>query len=108
MAAAGLSSRDYHDGLALVSEAAAADGTQPFERPTIEGLLQVIPADRAGYFEYSNGGEAFGTANTFFVDAPFCATRAGLKTRSSRPSAHGRCVTRATATPPLSLCRAHL
>lgn len=74
MAAAGLSSRDFHDGLALVSEAAAADGTQPFERPTIEGLLQVIPADRAGYFEYSNGGEAFGTANTFFVDAPFCAT----------------------------------
>ena len=74
MAAAGLSSRDYHDGLALVSEAAAADGPQPFERPTIEGLLQVIPADRAGYFEYSNGGEAFGTANTFFVDAPFCAT----------------------------------
>ena len=72
MAAARLSNRDYHDALALVSEAAAADGTQPFERSTIEGLLQVIPANRAGYFEYSNGGEACGTANTFFVDAPSC------------------------------------
>ena len=67
-----MSNRDYHDALALVSEAAAADGTQPFERSTIEGLLQVIPADRAGYFEYSHGGEAFGTANTYFVDAPSC------------------------------------
>jgi len=46
------------------------DGTQPFERPTIESLLQVIPADRAGYFEYSNGGEVLGAANTFFVDHP--------------------------------------
>ena len=66
-----LSDRDYHAALALVSEAAATDGTQPFERSTIESLLQVIPADRAGYFEYSNGGEVFGTPNTFFVDAPF-------------------------------------
>ena len=72
MPAARLSNRDHHDALALVSEAAAADGTQPFERSTIESLLQVIPANRAGYFEYSNGGEAFGTANTFFVDAPSC------------------------------------
>ena len=72
MPAARLSNRDYHDALALVSEAAAADGTQPFERSAIESLLQVIPADRAGYFEYNNGGEAFGTANTFFVDAPSC------------------------------------
>ena len=70
MAATRLSDRDYHDALALVSEAAAVDGVQPFERSTIEGLLQVIPANRAGYFEYSNGGEACGTANTFFVDAP--------------------------------------
>jgi len=72
--AAPLSDRDYHDALALVSEAAAADGTQPFERSTIESLLQLIPANRAGYFEYSNGGEAYGTANTFFVDAPFFCT----------------------------------
>jgi DNA-binding CsgD family transcriptional regulator len=67
-----LSDRDYHDALALVSEAAAVDTTQPFERSTIESLLQLIPANRAGYYEYSNGGEFFGTANTFFVDAPLC------------------------------------
>ena len=70
MPAARLSDRDYHDALALVSETAAVDTTQPFERSTIESLLQLIPANRAGYFEYSNGGEAFGTANTYFVDAP--------------------------------------
>ena len=71
MPAACLSDRDYPDALALVSEAAAADTTQPFERSTIEGLLELIPANRAGYFEYSNCGEAFGTPNTYFVDAPF-------------------------------------
>ena len=52
------------------------DGTQPFERSTVENLLHLIPGDRAGYFEYNNGGEAAGTSNTFFVDAPFLATLA--------------------------------
>jgi DNA-binding CsgD family transcriptional regulator len=63
---------DYHAALALVSEAAATHGAQPFERPTVESLLRVIPADRAGYFEYGGGGEVDGTANTFFVDEPAC------------------------------------
>ena len=30
----------------------------------------MIPADRAGYFEYGNGGISDGAANTFFVDDP--------------------------------------
>lgn len=61
---------DYEAALSLVAEAADTSGVQPFELPTIERLLQVIPAERAGYFEYHEGGEAFGTPNTFFVDHP--------------------------------------
>jgi DNA-binding CsgD family transcriptional regulator len=65
-----LSERDHHAALALVSEAAATHLAQPFERPTIESLLRMIPADRAGYFEYGEGGSCNGAANTFFVDDP--------------------------------------
>jgi DNA-binding CsgD family transcriptional regulator len=67
-----LSNSDHHDTLALLSEAAAVDGRQPFEHATIESLLRLIPADRAGYFEYGGGGEVEGIANTFFVDEPAC------------------------------------
>jgi DNA-binding CsgD family transcriptional regulator len=38
--------------LRVVAEAAAADGETPFERPLIERLSRLVPADRAGYFEY--------------------------------------------------------
>ena len=43
---------DLDAALSLVSEAAATNGLRPFEQHTIEDLLGVIPADRAGYFEY--------------------------------------------------------
>jgi DNA-binding CsgD family transcriptional regulator len=66
-----LGHRDYDAALGLVAEAAGTSGAQPFELPAVEGLLRLIPADRAGYFEYGDGGLAFGTANTFFVDHPF-------------------------------------
>jgi DNA-binding CsgD family transcriptional regulator len=63
--------RDLHAVLALVSEAAAADGGQPFERHTIERLLRMIPADRGGYFEYRNGGIVCGEpSNDYLVDVP--------------------------------------
>lgn len=62
--------RDYDAALSLVSEAAATQGVQPFEPPTVEALLRAIPADRAGYFEYSNAGVSFGGSNTFLVDEP--------------------------------------
>lgn len=69
--AARLGHRDLHAALSLVSEAAAASDAQPFEHPMIESLLRVIPADRAGYFEYSNGGLLAGVSgNTFFVEEP--------------------------------------
>ena len=65
-----LGHRDYESALSLVTEAADTSATQPFELPTVHGLLRMIPADRAGYFEYGAGGTVYGTANTFFVDEP--------------------------------------
>ena len=51
---------DYEAALSLVAEAADTSGMQPFEFPAIERLLQVIPAQRAGYYEYHGGGVACG------------------------------------------------
>jgi DNA-binding CsgD family transcriptional regulator len=47
-----LGPNDLDSALAVVAEAASIDGEQPFELPVIERLLDLIPADRAGYFEY--------------------------------------------------------
>jgi DNA-binding CsgD family transcriptional regulator len=66
---------DYDDALAFVSEAAATSGSQPFELPVIEGLLRLIPARGAGYYEYSGGGYRTGAGNTYFVDTPGCWPR---------------------------------
>lgn len=68
--AARLGHRDLHAALSLVSEAAATSHAQPFEHPTLESLIRMIPADWAGYFEYSNGGPVCGFGNTFFVQEP--------------------------------------
>jgi DNA-binding CsgD family transcriptional regulator len=65
-----LGHRDYESALSLVSEAADTSGMQPFELPTVQSMLRVIPAERAGYFEYGGGGVLFGTGNSFFVDEP--------------------------------------
>ena len=46
-----LGHRDYDGALTLVAEAAGLNGRQPFELPTIERLRELIPADRAGYYE---------------------------------------------------------
>lgn len=68
--AARLGHRDLHAALSLVSEAAATSDAQPFEHPTLESLIRMIPADWAGYFEYSNGGPVCGAGTTFFVEEP--------------------------------------
>ncbi len=47
-----LGPNDLDGALAVVAEAASIQGAQPFELPVIERLLALIPADRAGYFEY--------------------------------------------------------
>lgn len=62
-----LSHGDLDSALAFVSEVAATHGAEPFERATIERLVRMIPADRAGYFEYGGIPEV---ANSFFVDVP--------------------------------------
>ena len=54
-----------------MSEAAASNGSQPFEAPTIERLLRLVPGDHAGYYEYSFGPLVEGLLpNTYFVEHP--------------------------------------
>jgi DNA-binding CsgD family transcriptional regulator len=50
-----LAGRDIDRVLALVAEAAAGDGAQPFELCVIERLLKLVPAERAGYYECRYG-----------------------------------------------------
>lgn len=47
-----LRQRDVDGALGVVAEAAAGDGPEPFTVEVIRRLLSLIPADRAGYFEY--------------------------------------------------------
>jgi DNA-binding CsgD family transcriptional regulator len=61
-----LDSRDVDRVLAVVAEAAAGEGPQPFELPVIERLLELVPADRAGYYEYA----CCGGPNLFEVEKP--------------------------------------
>ena len=63
-----LDSRDVDRVLAVVTEAAAGDGPQPFELPVIERLLELVPADRAGYYEYEVAG--CGGPNLFEAEKP--------------------------------------
>ena len=59
--------KDLDGALAVVAEAASMDGVQPFELPVIERLLDLIPADRAGYFEY---GPPFGSIFSVEISYP--------------------------------------
>jgi DNA-binding CsgD family transcriptional regulator len=62
-----LSPRDLDGALAVVAEAASSDGAQPFELPVIERLLDLIPSDRAGYFEYRKPeGDIYKVEQPFF------------------------------------------
>lgn len=62
---------DLDSALAVVSEAASTQGDQPFELPVIERLLALIPADRAGYFEYRNPGTTIYNVEISYPDDPF-------------------------------------
>jgi DNA-binding CsgD family transcriptional regulator len=64
-----LSHREYDQTLDLVAQAASADGEQPFEEPVIERALRLVPADHAGYFEFS-GPRNHRFDNDFFVQQP--------------------------------------
>jgi DNA-binding CsgD family transcriptional regulator len=52
-----LGPRDIDGALAFVAEAAASEGAQPFEVPVIEKLLELVRADRAGYYECAYPGD---------------------------------------------------
>ncbi len=58
--------RDIDCALAVVAEAAATDGAQPFELPVVERLLELVGAERAGYYEcpYPDGRAAFSVHTT--------------------------------------------
>jgi DNA-binding CsgD family transcriptional regulator len=43
---------DVDQAIAVVAEAAANLGAEPFGRDVIRELLRLVPAERAGYFEY--------------------------------------------------------
>jgi DNA-binding CsgD family transcriptional regulator len=62
-----ISHSDYDAALALVADAAAFHGSVPFGQYTIESLVSLVPADRAGYLEYGTGTHP---ADSFLVDVP--------------------------------------
>jgi DNA-binding CsgD family transcriptional regulator len=66
---------DVHGALAVIADASAANGEQPFDGPVVSALRRLIPADHVGYFEFSGGGLASGAGNTFFADEPVNAPR---------------------------------
>lgn len=49
---ASIAVQDADEIAGIVSQAAAADGETPFELPLIDRLARLVPADRAGYYEY--------------------------------------------------------
>lgn len=57
---------DIDRALAVVAEAAAADGAEPFQAPVVERLLELVGAERAGYYEcpYPDGRTAFSVHTT--------------------------------------------
>jgi DNA-binding CsgD family transcriptional regulator len=65
-----LRSRDIDGALSLIAEASVYDGRTPFSLDVIEQLLGLIPADRAGYFEYRAGGIAHGDTTAVVVETP--------------------------------------
>lgn len=63
-----LAERDVDGVLSVLGEASCTDGAQPFELPVLQRLLELVPADDAGYWEYANGRSIFqGGRNRFFV-----------------------------------------
>lgn len=50
-----LSERDVDGVLSVLGMAASMDGAKPFELPVVQRLVELIPAEGAGYWEYENG-----------------------------------------------------
>jgi DNA-binding CsgD family transcriptional regulator len=69
------SHRDVYGVLAVLSEAARGDETEPFGTGVIEELLRLIPSDHAGYFEYD-----FASRATHCVELPVVPLTVGRET----------------------------
>jgi DNA-binding CsgD family transcriptional regulator len=53
-----LSVRDVDGVLSVLGTAASMNGATPFELPVVARLVELIPADGAGYWEYGGGRDA--------------------------------------------------
>ena len=63
-----LAERDVDGVLSVLSEATSTDGVQPFANSVVRRLVELIPADDAGYWEYEDGrSPSDGGRNLFFV-----------------------------------------
>ena len=66
-----LSARDLDRILGFATEAAAMDGSAPFELATIDLLARLVPADQAGYYDYrvirNHGRRGIYTDKLFFL-----------------------------------------
>lgn len=58
--------RDYDEALGFVAEVASLDGPEPFGTSAIAGLLRLIRADKAGYYEYTER-PAQPSPNTYYA-----------------------------------------
>lgn len=63
-----LGAADLDGALRLVREAAVAAGAQPFELRVVERLAVLVPADRAGYFEFEPDCRAGHRPNIYEID----------------------------------------
>ena len=63
-----LAERDVDGVLSVLGMAASMEGAQPFELPVVQRLVELIPAEGAGYWEYENGrAPSYGGRNLFLV-----------------------------------------
>jgi DNA-binding CsgD family transcriptional regulator len=66
--AAQLAERDVDGVLSVLGLAASTEGAQPFELPVVQRLVELIPAEAAGYWEYEDGrAPSYGVRNLFLV-----------------------------------------
>jgi DNA-binding CsgD family transcriptional regulator len=54
-----LAERDVDGVLSVLGLAASMEGAEPFELPVVQRLVELIPAEGAGYWEYEDGRDPF-------------------------------------------------
>jgi hypothetical protein len=61
-----LAERDVDGALSVLGMAASTEGAQPFELPVVQRLVELIPAEAAGYWEYDDGRAPSGGGRNLF------------------------------------------